>query len=155
MLEFTHAVTGATLTSIIPNPLVSLPLCFLSNIIIDLFPHWNPHLFSEKQEKGKLSTKTILFLLCDSFLGLFLGLWIAAASYPDLKKVLIILLGSFLSVLADLIEAPYYLFNWQNKFVNKLISFQRSHQWNVSFWPGIIFQVSYTLLLLGILGKIW
>lgn len=155
MLEFCHAITGATIASVIPNPLISLPLCFVSHFVSDLLPHWNPHLFTEKQNKGKLSHKTLIFIFSDVFIGLVLGLWITSISFPDTKKMIIVILGSLLAVSADLIEAPYYLLNWNNKFIKKLISFQRSHQRNVSFWPGMIFQILYSVLLLGISGKIW
>lgn len=155
MLEFAHAVTGATLSSQIQNPLLSLPFCLASNFLIDCLPHWNPHIYTEKQKNGRLSRKTLIFLSGDAFLGLFLGLWLASRALPDTKAAAIIVLGCFLAVSADLIEAPYYLFNWQNKYVKKLITFQRSHQWNVSFWPGMLFQIIYVLLLLGFAVKIW
>lgn len=154
MLEFCHVVTGAALASQIHSPLMSLPLCLASNFVIDLLPHWNPHLFTEKQKSGRLSKKTILFLFSDAFLGLILGLWIAFGHYPDIGKTITIIIGAFLAVSGDLIEAPFYLFNWRNKYIEKLIAFQRRHQWNVSFWPGMLFQIVYTLLFLFIAGKI-
>lgn len=155
MLEFCHAITGAALASQIHSPLISLPLCLASNFVIDLLPHWNPHLFTEKKKYGRLRPQTILILFGDSFFGLALSLWIAVSALPDTKKAIIILLGTLLAVSGDLIEAPFYFFNWRNKFIEKLIAFQRKHQWNVSFWPGMIFQIFYTVLLLGIFGKIW
>lgn len=154
MLEFAHAVTGAALSSQIQNPLLSLPLCLASNLIIDYLPHWNPHIYTEKQKNGRLSRKTIFYLLTDAFIGLVLGLWVASRALPDTKSAMIIVLGCFLAVSADLLEAPFYLFNWQNKYIKKLIAFQRSHQWNVSFWPGMLFQIFYVLLLLGFVHKI-
>lgn len=155
MLEFAHAVTGGVISSQIGNPLLSLPLCLASNLIIDYLPHWNPHIYTEKQKNGRLSRKTIFYLLTDAFIGLVLGLWVASRALPDTKSAMIIVLGCFLAVSADLLEAPFYLFNWQNKYIKKLITFQRSHQWNVSFWPGMLFQIFYVLLLLGFVAKIW
>ena len=154
MLEFAHAVTGATIANQIRSPLISLPLCLASNFLIDLLPHWNPHIYTEKQKNGHLSKRTLLILFSDAFLGLFLGLWVALPLLPDVKKFLIVTFGCLLAVSGDLIEAPFYLFNWQNKYVKKLIGWQRAHQWNVSFWPGMLFQVVYTLILLGLAGKI-
>jgi len=154
MLEFCHSLTGAVIATKIGNPLVSLPLSFASNLIIDLLPHWNPHLYTEKQKNSRLSVKTLAFLAIDSLAGLFLGLTIAFSALPDLKKVLIIILACLLAVSFDLAEAPFYLFGWQNKTLKKLIDFQRKHQFNVSFWPGVGFQFLYALVLLGLVGKI-
>jgi hypothetical protein len=155
MLEFAHAITGATIVATIPNPLISLPLCLISNFAIDYLPHWNFHIYTEKEKLGKLSKKTIFYLFLDSFIGLVLVLLIAGSFLPDYKKSLLIIFGTFLAILGDLSEAPFYLLNWQNKGMKKLILFQRSHQWNVSFWPGIVFQILYVTFLLGLVGKIW
>jgi len=151
MLEFAHVVTGATLATKIGNPAFSFPLCLASNFLIDLLPHWNPHLYTEKKKFGCLKPKTVLFLFMDSSFGLILGLIIAFTA-PDTKSFFIIILGSFLAVLGDLVEAPFYLFDWQNGLVKKLIAFQRNHQWNVPFWPGMISQIAYVLILLTIIS---
>lgn len=155
MLEFAHAITGATIVATIPNPAISLPLCLASNFLIDYLPHWNFHIYTEKEKNGNLSKRTIAYLFVDSFIGLVFSLLIAASFLPDTQKAVLVILGTFLAVIGDLSEAPFYLFNWQNKQIAKLIKFQRAHQWNVSFWPGIIFQVLYATFLLGLAFKIW
>lgn len=150
MLEFAHALTGATIAAQIPNPAISLPLAFLSHFAVDLLPHWNPDLKQKKKKEGLfyLPTPTIIFILLDSLLGLALGLYIALKALPEINRALLALAGAFLAVLPDLAEAPYLFLNLKSKLVNRLITFQKSHQWKVAFLPGIIIQALYATLLL-------
>lgn len=39
MLYTPHFLTGAAIVSLIPNPLIGLPLAFLSHVALDLTPH--------------------------------------------------------------------------------------------------------------------
>lgn len=146
MLELPHTIVGVTIASKIGNPLLALPLAFLSNFLIDLIPHWNPHLYSEMNHDGKVSRKSTIICLVDSSLALAVGLFLVFRFWPNITKVVIVLLGCFLAVLADVLEAPYFFLGSKNKYILKLISFQRKFQWNVSFIPGVISQI----ILIGV-----
>ena len=150
MLEFAHAATGGLLAYKIGNPFLALPLALASHFALDLLPHWNPNLTKEKKHGG-IKKLTLMVILLDCLTGLALGLFIAKQALPDLKKAGIIILGSFLGILPDLIEAPYYFFDQKIPFLRKLVAFQGRLQWNVSLPFGIIFQIGYLLLLFQIL----
>lgn len=148
MLEFAHALTGGVIAYKISSPLVSLPISFLSHFLIDLLPHWNPHISKEKEKYGHLRKRTIELIILDSLLGLFLGLFLASKKLPDIKGAIFVILGCFFAVLPDLLESPFFIFN-SNKFKIKwLMKFQSKHQWSIPFWPGITFQVLFTFFLL-------
>lgn len=147
MLELPHTIVGATIASKISNPAISLPLAFLSGFLVDLLPHWNPHLYTEMSRDGKVSRRSTLICLLDSSLALTLGLFFAFRFWPDYPRVIIILMGCFLAVLPDLIEAPYFFLGIKNKLLLRFIQFQRKLQWNVPLVPGILSQV--TLLVIG------
>lgn len=148
MLEFAHALTGAVIAYNIHNPVIALPLALASHFVTDFLPHWNFDLDKAKNAKGLLRGKIVYHIFVDSFLGLVLGLLVAAKTLPDVSRTVVIIAGAFLAVLPDLIEAPLYFFGWKNKFIDRLLDFQKKHQWNVSFWPGIISQIAYTVFLL-------
>jgi len=148
MLEFAHVLTGGVIAYKLNNPLVSLPFSFFSHFLLDLLPHWNPHLSTEKKKYGQITRKTFLFILGDSFLGLLGGLFWAFKALPNLSRVAIILTGCFLSILPDLIEAPYYFLNYNKPWLKKLIVFQNRHQFNIPFLPGILSQIFFILLLI-------
>jgi hypothetical protein len=140
VLELPHAIVGATIATKIGNPLLAFPLAFLSNFLLDLLPHWNPHLYSELKKDGRVSSKTMKIVFVDAFLALIIGLFLAFRFYPDWQMIIFILLSCLLAVSADLVEAPFFFLNSKNKYLVNLINIQRKLQWNVSFWPGILFQ---------------
>lgn len=150
MLELAHAVTGGVIAYKIGNPLISLPLAFLSHFVIDLLPHWNPHLSNEKKKLGHVKGTTLLIVFLDSFSGLILGLLLASKRLPDTGGVMLVIMGCFLGVLPDLVEAPYYFFGAKSKLLKHLIKFQTNHQNNVKIIPGLIFQAVYIIVLLGL-----
>jgi hypothetical protein len=148
VLELPHALAGATIATKITNPFLALPLAFLSNFILDLFPHWNPNLTSEMKTYGKLTKKTKIIIFADSFLALIIGLFIAFRFWPNWQKTVLVITSCFLAVLADLAEAPYFLLGYNHPFIQKLARFQGSLQFRASFFPGIISQVIFVIACL-------
>lgn len=148
MLSLAHALTGGLIAYKIGNPAISLPLSFFSHFVVDLLPHWNPHLSKEKKKFGHIKKSTITLIFVDAFAGLVLGLLLACQKLPDIKGAIIVVLGCFLGVLPDLIESPYFFFNSKERHLKKLIKFQGDHQSNVSVIPGLIFQAVYIAILL-------
>ena len=148
MLELAHALTGGVIAYQIKNPAVSLPLALASHFMIDLLPHWNPHLAKEKKRFGFVSKKTTFLVVVDSLIGLTLGLFLAFRVLPDTKRMFLVIAGCFLAILPDLIEAPFYFLNQKGKFLKKLVNFQGKIQYNAPFWPGMLFQVLYVSALL-------
>lgn len=151
MLELPHTIIGATIGSKIGNPLLVFPLAFFSNFFLDMLPHWNPHLNTELESLGKISRKTTLIIVLDSFSSLIVGTFLALRFYPNIERIVIVLLSCFFAVLADLIEAPYFFLGVRNRYIERLINFQKKHQWNVSLIPGLLSQVGFVFILLWLL----
>ncbi len=141
MLELPHTLVGITIATVIPNPLISLPLSLASHFITDYIPHWNPHINSELKTTGKISTTSKLIILSDSTLALMLGTLIATRVLPDINRFVILMLAGFMAVLPDVVEIPYYFLDIkQITWINRLITWQRAHQWNVKPIWGTLFQ---------------
>ncbi len=150
MLESLHSLTGAVIAYKIGNPALAFPLAFFSHFAADLLPHWNPEILKEKKKFGHILVKTNLQIIIDCLIGLFFGLFIAFKTLPDTTHFLTVLGGSFFAVLPDLIEAPFYYLNVKTSLILKLVKFQGEHQFKVSFWIGMIFQLFYAVLLLSL-----
>ena len=151
MLELPHALVGAAIATAIPDPRISLPLAFASHFITEYIPHWNPHLFTELKTLGRVSRSSLIIVTIDASLALILGTWIALRS----PAPLVVLLACFLAVLPDIMEIPYFFLHWHPKFEEKLVLWQRAHQWNVPAFWGILSQlvvVAISLLLIYRLG---
>jgi len=148
MIELPHTVVGATIAIKIGNPALALPLSFLSHFLVDLLPHWNPHIFKEKQKFGKISTSSKTIIVTDSLLSLIIGSLISLRAYPDWGGILTILMACFLAILPDLIEAPYFFAKFKNPKLLNYINFHRHFQVKASFWVGIITQIIVVVVCL-------
>lgn len=141
MLELPHTLVGAAIATAIPDPRISLPLALASHFLTDYVPHWNPHLHTEKTTLGHVSKKSLSIVVLDAGLALVAGLYIASRFLPDTTRFIVILTACFLAVAPDVVEIPFYFLNMKVSWIEKLIAYQRAHQWNVPMFWGILTQV--------------
>jgi hypothetical protein len=141
MLETPHVFIGAAIATKFPNPLIAIPLAFASHFILEMVPHWNPHLNSETEKFGHITKKSTLIVIADSTLALACGSFIAYQALPDTGHAITILLACLASILPDLIEAPYFFLKIKNKLIEKWISFQKSIQSDTKIVPGMLNQM--------------
>lgn len=99
-----HAVVGAAIATLIPNPLVSFPVAFLSHFVCDKIPHWDIMTNKNKTKTQILVQSTLDVLLGFTLVGLIF-IYFLQASNP-----VIILLGAFAAQLPDWLELPYFIF---------------------------------------------
>lgn len=140
MLETPHVFVGAAIATKIPDPLIAIPLAFVSHFILEMVPHWNPHLNSETEKYGYPTKRSTAIVVADSSLALISGSLIAYSALPDTGQALTILFACLASVLPDLIEAPYFFLKIKNKLIQKWIVFQKSIQNDTSIIPGLVTQ---------------
>jgi hypothetical protein len=142
VLETPHALVGAAIATKIPNPVVSLPLAFASHFVLDMVPHWNPHLNTELKKYGKVTKYSTIIVIADVTLSLVLGTFIATNFSTDSTHMVSIFLGAFAGVLPDVVEGPYFFFNWKNKLVQTWLAFQKSLQVDATVLPGLATQLA-------------
>ena len=140
MLETPHVMVGAAIATKIPNPLIAIPLAFASHFVLEMVPHWNPHLNTETQKYGRPTQKSTILVIIDCSLALIGGTFIAYQALPDTAHALTILLASLASILPDLIEAPYFFLKAKNKIIEKWINLQKSIHNDTSVVPGLLTQ---------------
>ena len=136
MLETPHVAVGAAIVAAIPNPLISIPLAFASHFILDMTPHWNPHLNTETKKFGHLTNQTLLIIGLDLACALVLAAFLY--KYTDSPYILF---GAFASILPDVVEGPYFLWGWKNKYVDIWMKFQKSIQVDANIFWGTITQL--------------
>lgn len=146
MLTTPHLLVGAYLVSKIPTLWVALPTALLSHFLLDFcIPHWNPHLYTEKNQKGKISKNSLKIIILDSLTG---GVLFLITAFPllknNLQEFLFLSLGGLMAILPDIIEIPYFFFNSQNRLLKRYIQFEHDHQCNASPFWGILTQVLLT-----------
>ncbi len=141
LLETPHVIVAAAIAYKIGNPALALPLALASHLILEKVPHWNPHLNTEIRKYGKLTPTTMKIIYGDIILASISGFLIAIKALPDSSLFLTVLLSSFLGVLPDVAEAPYYLWHKKTVLLEKLIKFQKSLQNDTTVLPGILTQL--------------
>lgn len=141
MLETPHVVVGAAIATKVINPVLALPLALGSHFVLDRVPHWNPHLNTELNKYGKVSNRSTKIVIVDVTLALASGTFIATRALPNTSHFLLIMAASFLSILPDIVEAPYYFFKQKSKLVERWIFLQKKIQVDTSLVPGLLTQV--------------
>lgn len=141
MLETPHIFVGALIATKVANPMLAVPLALGSHFVLDMLPHWNPHINREIKTYGSPTMKSKILILFDSVFGLISGLLIAFSFYPDIVMVLTVLLCCFAAVLPDIVEIPYYFFGRDQKWAVSWIKWQKSIQNDVAPLPGVLSQI--------------
>lgn len=141
MLETPHVALGAAIAVAIPNPLVAVPLAFASHFILDITPHWNPHLNTETKKYGRLTDKTMLIIGFDLACATVLTGIVSLQVLPNSSHFLTVILASTASILPDLIEGPYFLWGYQNKYIEKWMKFQKRIQVDANVFWGNLTQI--------------
>jgi hypothetical protein len=141
MLETPHVFIGAAIATAIPNPFIAIPLAFASHFVMEMVPHWNPHLNSEIEKFGKPTRRTTAITAVDSTLALISGSFIAFQALPNVNQAILVLACCFASVLPDVMEAPYFFLKMRANWVKKWISFQKSLQNDTTAFWGLATQL--------------
>lgn len=96
-----HVVTGALIATVIPQPLVAVPLALLSHFVLDMLPH-----FGDTDQHSWLNRNFIYILAADAFIcASFL---LALVILQPVNWVLMIICG-VVAVSPDALWLPYYL----------------------------------------------
>ena len=133
MILTTHAVTGATLATLMPNnPALGFVIGFGSHFILDSIPHWDYELKSSRRNKlkplqsdliiGKDFFKDLIKIGLDGVLGLVLATLLLGGLHH--QSILIILCGAIGGMTPDFLQFVY--FKWRHQ---PLISLQKFHSW--------------------------
>lgn len=141
MLETPHVLIGAAIATKIPNPAIAIPLAFASHFVLEMIPHWNPHLNTEIRNFGKPTVQSTVVTAIDSTIALISGSFIAYKALPNTAQALTIFFACFAAVLPDVIEGPYFFLKMKNAFIKKWIDIQKAVQSDAPIAPGLITQV--------------
>lgn len=141
MLELPHTVVGAAIATKFGNPALAVPLAFLSHFVLEVVPHWNPHLYTETKKYGRVTDKSTRIVAIDVATSLIAGTFIAYQALPNLTQAATILAACLAAVLPDVVEAPYFFLRYRHPLLEKWILLQRSIQFSAPVIPGIITQL--------------
>lgn len=153
MLETPHVFVGVAIATAIPNPLIAIPLSFASHFVLEMIPHWNPHLNTETEKFGSPTKKTTAITAVDATIALVSGSFFAYKALPDVSQTITILACSFAAVLPDVMEGPYFFLHKKSNWIKKWIHFQKSLQSDTGPIFGMLTQIVTILAVIFWLKK--
>jgi hypothetical protein len=141
MLEAPHVLVGIALAEKTGHPLLAIPLALGSHFVLDMLPHWNPHLNTEMRKHGQITPRTKTIIVVDAAISLAIIGFFVSKALPDQVLATTILLCAFASILPDIMEAPYFFFKKKTTFLEKSIKFQKAIQTDAGPIFGILTQI--------------
>ena len=133
MTATAHALVGGAIAYSVQNPALGIPLSLLSHPVLDIIPHWD---FGWGWRK-----KTKLKLFCEASLDLTVGIVASYAVFGQFINIYYFLACVLGSILWDLLEIPYWFFNWRFFPFSTLHSIQHHIQGRAKLPWGILTQV--------------
>ena len=133
MTATAHALVGGAIAYSVQNPALGIPLSLLSHPVLDMIPHWD---FGWGWRK-----KTKLKLFCEASLDLTIGIVASYAIFGQFINIYYFLACVLGSILWDLLEIPYWFFNWRFFPFSTLHSIQHHIQGRAKLPWGILTQV--------------
>jgi hypothetical protein len=147
MLLTPHVLVGTAIASIVPNPVVSVPLSIAFHFLGDMVPHWDFYTDTTREQRSK--GWRVIGVMGD------LGLAVAAGMYFTCYFAWVIKdpslsVNAFLcgigSVIPDALTAPYiYRENGVNIVSDAIHKIQSKMQFPAKLPWGIITQIAVSL----------
>lgn len=151
MTATNHALFGAIVVTVIPNPLIGLPAAFLAHLLLDAAPHFGVAYYDDvKQRNGSRLFQAVI--LIDSLL-LLLGLAVLIGA-PDVAVSKMYLAAGAIACMAPDIAWIYRAVgehrSGKTKPANKFNHFHSKVQWGEFSW-GWTLEIAWFLLFTGII----
>lgn len=105
MTATAHALIGASIAASVPNPALGITLAAISHPIVDIIPHWD---FGWGWKK---KSKVTLFF--QSSADLIFGVVLSFILFGGTTNHLYLFAAILMSESWDILQAPYWLFNWK------------------------------------------
>src|SRR3989338_1154750 len=134
MTATAHALIGGAIAASIPNPALGISLAAISHPIADMIPHWD---FGWGWQK---KSKSLLFF--QGSLDLIFGVVLTFLLFGKTTNNLYLLLAIFISESWDLLQAPYWLFNWRFFPFSAFYNFQHQINGKAKLPWGILTQAA-------------
>lgn len=103
MTATAHALIGSSIAASITNPLLGIPLAFISHFLADVIPHWDEGTNHRKKTATRLKIESTI----DVLLGFFLS-FIIFRNFVDPLYLFSMIIAS---QLPDWLTAPAHMFN--------------------------------------------
>jgi hypothetical protein len=143
-----HTSVALWLSTRISNPLLAFVFSFLAHFILDIIPHGDEELGTNRKEKNASLLYFYKITVIDAILsGLFIYLFVNKQPHYDKLVVTAALLGAWLPDFAWLAAQTFKIkiLYWYIKVHNKI---HHLLGWQISLVYGVPFQIMVTLFMM-------
>jgi hypothetical protein len=143
MTGLNHMLTGTAIALAVRQPILAVPLAFLSHFILDAIPHFDHPLYH-------YGSRYFVFIMASDAVISLSAVTIIMLLVPQMSGV--IALGAFFAILPDFGWLYYYRHNrpqwWFFRFHSKIQWFERP--------PGALVEASYLIFISTVIvALIW
>jgi CBS domain containing-hemolysin-like protein len=148
MTATAHAAIGISLASLLPNPLIGIPIALVSHVICDLIPHWDAGTHFEKKDGTQLFHEGALDVIISAIVSLLLLIVVFPHVTLFYGAIMV-----FSAQFFDWFAAPYYMFNMRFPPFSWTFNFQKATNKRLDKPWGIVTQI-FAVLSLIIAAKV-
>lgn len=151
MTAINHTLTGTAIALIVKEPLLAVPLAFLSHFVCDVLPHFG---FGDVARRRKYRS------LFNAYMGIeLLGLAIIFSWLLISGVQFYVFVAIFAAVSPDIVWAYRYFIQEKRGEIapTSLNVFNKLHskiQWGETVTFGLIFELIYAAVMLVIIGRL-
>lgn len=143
MTATAHAAVGVTIAALISNPVIGIPVAFVSHIVCDLTPHWDAGTHMKRKSRRQFAFEGMADVLISFLVTFFLLLYV----FPQVNIYYGFLLA-FTAQLLDWLTVPYLFLKIKSAPFNWIYKFQHAINVRLDKPWGIITQASVVIILL-------
>lgn len=137
-----HALVGTLIAAKFTNPLIGLPLSFLSHFVADILPHWDSGTHARKKTKTRLFYESVA-----DFTLSIISSYILYTTLLSGSDIPYLYFNVFLSQLPDWMYVPYYYLNIKFFPLKWMSDLQEVLHTTLDKPWGILTQIAAVLLL--------
>lgn len=148
MTASNHLAAGAVIATVVSNPLVAVPLAFISHFAMDAMPH-----YGDSSKRSWFNRHFQYVLIADLVTSLVLLSYIL---YLAPQNIILLTICAAVAVVPDVLWLPYYLADrkQKNREYSRVAKFLKWIQWGERPWGIIIEVVVFILLVHTLVGQI-
>lgn len=133
MTATAHALVGGALAYSIQNPALGFTLSFLSHPVLDFIPHWDFGWGWRKKTKFKL--------FCQASADVTVGVLASYIIFGQFTNINYFFACILASLSWDLLEIPYWFFNWRFAPFSTIYNIQHHIQGKARLPWGVLNQI--------------
>lgn len=151
MTATNHALTGAVIALAVKQPVLAVPLAFVSHFILDAIPHFGIHEDDHAKRNSHWLFRTVISI--DTVLAITMLITIPLLA-SDIISWWVILLGMLAGIAPDSIWIYRFIRSMRNKLVRpygRVAKFHQNIQWSEKPW-GLSVEVVWMVASLVVIS---